>query len=126
MHAEPASREAPSRRLSCIYAMRRPNQMEETMTNGTPVQWRHLAADSCVWAPVGKNGCVGWRPACVVGFGHNLGERTIVRLTFGKTWRFRHFDTIQGRGTRRACELLWRDPNARKNNKPRPNREEVL
>ena len=83
------------------------------MIEGYPIE-----IGSCVWAPLGT---VGWRPACVAKIGQHRGDDTIVHLTFGRTWRYRHFDTVLGKGKRLAKDLRWRDPNTRKcYDKPKP------
>ena len=76
------------------------------MIEGYPIE-----IGSCVWAPLGT---VGWRPACVAKIGQHRGDDTIVHLTFGRTWRYRHFDTVRGKGKRLAKDLRWRDADARK------------
>jgi hypothetical protein len=75
---------------------------------GKPVEWRQLTIGATVWAPAGP----GWRPAIVKGFGRNRGERTVVLLRFGKTWRFADFDDGVGNGRRYAEQLVWRDRQA--------------
>lgn len=83
------------------------------------VQWRFLTVGACVWAPFGKHG---WRPAVVTGFGRNRDQKTVVKLAFGRTWRFAPWDDPKGHGKRLVAQLRWR--SRERDDKPRPLEEE--